>query len=688
MAKLTLNAIGSRYGSIDALNDNSDLIEAALENTLSRDGTGPNNMEANLDMDSHRVINLTDGVNNQDAATVKQVNAIVAAASSGLIASLKERQDATAGQTVFNLSSIEYVPGSNNLSVYINGVRQYPGESYTETDSDTVTFTSGLNLGAEVLFVTNEAVDNANLQASAVHYTPAGTGAVATNVQAKLRQTVSVKDFGAVGDGVVNDRLAIIAAVQYVASIGNGTVFFPAGTYLISGVDGTYSLPEIQSNLQYSNSSIEVQMYFSGLNGVNFVFDGAKLKSDKTDGGVTLCFDECNNIYIESIRMEGATVMSGPTATVTGTNGLSFWSRSQNSTNITLNSPYIDAHYTSIDIAGDPYAATKVSNLTVSGSSWFGNSYYGFACRGNGVHVAVENALSYKQNRAFFIYDTEEVSINIDVDFISNTGLTCLLKAYTYNTRNINIRMCAKNKANVVTPRLLFESQHNPALQPTPAYVRDVYINYSEINCGSGGDGVEFRYYRDATLTATSSDTLFDNFTIVGTSNNNLDSLVTLTNNNRLCSIDISKFFPANNFDLLDGKGFIGSKKFTYSPTILFGGASVGVTYSVNSGNYYVVGGLCFVNGRITLSALGSSTGAAEITLPIKTQTGTSRNPLFNIDFPANVVGITSAVFGEGVVPNSNLVSLRMQGPTGTTPLTHANFTNTSDILFSAVYPI
>lgn len=57
MAKLTLNNIGSRYGSIDALNDNSDLIEAAFENTLSRDGTGPNNMESDLDMDSHDIIN-------------------------------------------------------------------------------------------------------------------------------------------------------------------------------------------------------------------------------------------------------------------------------------------------------------------------------------------------------------------------------------------------------------------------------------------------------------------------------------------------------------------------------------------------------------------------------------------------------------------------------------------------------
>lgn len=57
MPKLTLNTIGSRYGSIDALNDNFDAIETALENTLSRDGSTPNTMSANLDMNGYEVVN-------------------------------------------------------------------------------------------------------------------------------------------------------------------------------------------------------------------------------------------------------------------------------------------------------------------------------------------------------------------------------------------------------------------------------------------------------------------------------------------------------------------------------------------------------------------------------------------------------------------------------------------------------
>jgi hypothetical protein len=60
MPKVTLSTIGSRYGSIDALNNNFDEIEDAIENTLSRDGTSPNEMLANFNMGGNDIINVGD----------------------------------------------------------------------------------------------------------------------------------------------------------------------------------------------------------------------------------------------------------------------------------------------------------------------------------------------------------------------------------------------------------------------------------------------------------------------------------------------------------------------------------------------------------------------------------------------------------------------------------------------------
>lgn len=67
---------------------------------------------------------------------------------------------------------------------------------------------------------------------SLVGFIQAGTGAVATDVQKKLLESVSVKDFGAVGNGVADDTLAFSYAVSSLSS--GGILFVPPGTYKVT----------------------------------------------------------------------------------------------------------------------------------------------------------------------------------------------------------------------------------------------------------------------------------------------------------------------------------------------------------------------------------------------------------------------------------------------------------------------
>lgn len=54
----TLASLENQTSAIQVLNENVEKIEDAFDNTLSRDGSGPNAMEAPLDMNGQRILNL------------------------------------------------------------------------------------------------------------------------------------------------------------------------------------------------------------------------------------------------------------------------------------------------------------------------------------------------------------------------------------------------------------------------------------------------------------------------------------------------------------------------------------------------------------------------------------------------------------------------------------------------------
>ena len=69
MSKVTLSDIANLQNETSAvatINENSTAIDEGFNNTLSRDGTSPNEMEATLDMNSNRIINLPAPVSDEE----------------------------------------------------------------------------------------------------------------------------------------------------------------------------------------------------------------------------------------------------------------------------------------------------------------------------------------------------------------------------------------------------------------------------------------------------------------------------------------------------------------------------------------------------------------------------------------------------------------------------------------------
>lgn len=76
MTKIVLEDLASIQNdptAVDTLNDNFDKIVVAFENTLSRNGQTPNQMESNLDMNGNRILNLPRPMYNNEPARLKDI---------------------------------------------------------------------------------------------------------------------------------------------------------------------------------------------------------------------------------------------------------------------------------------------------------------------------------------------------------------------------------------------------------------------------------------------------------------------------------------------------------------------------------------------------------------------------------------------------------------------------------------
>jgi hypothetical protein len=124
----------------------------------------------------------------------------------------------------------------------------------------------------------------------------------------------------------------------------------------------------------------------------------------------------------------------------------------------------------------------------------------------------------------------------------------------------------------------------------------------------------------------------------------------------------------------------------SWTPQLQFGGANAGMTTSEADGLWVQIGPIVICFFRIVLTALGSSTGNATIAgLPVAV---TNAGPAFGGGGPCvsgGTVSVSGGIQAEAVI-NTTTVALLTNASTGTTPLTNANFANSSAINGMIVY--
>jgi hypothetical protein len=232
MAKLILSTIGSRYGSIDALNANFDAIEAALENTMSLDGTAPNGMEVDLDMNSHKVINLADPTNNGDAVSKgwlleQEGNAAASADAAAASASAAENSAVEAAASAASASSA-------------GGFATAAAAS-----ADTATTQAGI----ATTQASNASTSASNASTSASNASTSATNASNAQASAEAARDATLAAYDSFDDRYLgtktsdpaldNDGNALLAGALYFNSVSGVMLLYTGSAWVAAYVSGT-----------------------------------------------------------------------------------------------------------------------------------------------------------------------------------------------------------------------------------------------------------------------------------------------------------------------------------------------------------------------------------------------------------------------------------------------------------------
>ena len=306
--------------------------------------------------------------------------------------SSQEIQTATAGQTLFTLTTMQYQPGSNSLTVFVDGVNQYgPGASYAfvETSSTSVTFVSGLHVGASVKFTTAVINNVGGVDASQVTYTAPYVDSVATNVEAKLAQYISVKDFGAKGDGTTDDTAAIQAGLDAVSGTGLTLLIPPSSSfYRITATlyPGSYTtIWGYGAEIKNSGTSIFNMIWVLGAAGsANYLTDvnifGLTVDSNGTtldSGGSGIGGSYCNNLRIRDCTVKNAWLQ-----------GIFF---ARGGKNCWIESNYVERAWGDGIHIGDQYSGETLENVWITDNFVYNSFDDGIGVTGGAHLVWVTN---------------------------------------------------------------------------------------------------------------------------------------------------------------------------------------------------------------------------------------------------------------------------------------------------------
>ena len=264
-----------------------------------------------------------------------------------------------------------------------------------------------------------------------------GTAQTARSTQARLQDTISVKDFGAVGNGTTNDTTSIQNALNYSSS---ANVFAPIGTYL------TNALTVGQNNSSSPNTN-----FYGNLTGTVFTPASNNISVITVAGG-----NEWHNPqYLSNFKIDGGSKT-----------GITALQLNQNNTQAAVRLENINV--TNADVASFSLTSTQFGrfyNLLTAGPSGISSSV--------GFYLQVQSSGGGSNSNDFYgctsIYNG--IGVLIDGSPISPYGSPWATVANNFYNTQINGNTCGwaffYSQANIYGG----SPESNGGTSSTPTYV-------------------------------------------------------------------------------------------------------------------------------------------------------------------------------------------------------------------------